>query len=69
MHLLVPLPHLQLDTNIDLGDIARRTEGFSCADIRNLCREAVMQPLRVLLKAGPSDAFHNALTCKEVRAE
>ena len=30
----------------DMEVLTRRTEGYSCADINNLCREAAMGPIR-----------------------
>ncbi|CEM32841.1 unnamed protein product [Vitrella brassicaformis CCMP3155] len=35
---------------LDFSDFARRTEGFSGSDIRLLCKEAAMRPLRRLLQ-------------------
>ena len=37
----------ELDQN-DLDDIAERTEGYSGADMTNLCREAALGPIRSL---------------------
>ncbi|KAL8272677.1 hypothetical protein Esti_003381 [Eimeria stiedai] len=42
---------------LDLEHLARRTDGFSCADLRSLCREAAMQPVRRLLREAPSEAL------------
>lgn len=30
----------------DVNDLTTRSEGYSCADIHNLCREAAMGPIR-----------------------
>ena len=65
---LAPSLRLQLDASVDLEEVARRTEGFSCADIRGLCREAAMQPLRRLLKKATPDAVQQALCHNDVRA-
>jgi transitional endoplasmic reticulum ATPase len=36
---------------VDIKDLAKRTEGFSGADIEALCREAAMNALRENMKA------------------
>jgi SpoVK/Ycf46/Vps4 family AAA+-type ATPase len=36
--------------DIDLDYIVKKTEGFSGADITNVCREAAYQPMRRMLK-------------------
>lgn len=64
IHLLLEpsnLACLQLDSTADLEEVARRTEGFSCADLRSLCREAAMQPVRRLLKDIPEDSIEQAI--------
>lgn len=38
--------HLNTDNTLDLDELANMTEGFSGADIENICREAVYQALR-----------------------
>ena len=60
--ILVPLPDLQTRTILlenlfdgyvvheDFGGIAARTGGFSGADIKMLCKECAMRPLRRVLK-------------------
>jgi katanin p60 ATPase-containing subunit A1 len=42
---------LDLESNIDWDMITKKTDGYSCADITNVCREAAMMPLRRRLKA------------------
>lgn len=37
--------------SVDLEDVVRRTEGYSGADIANLCREAAYMPMRRKLKS------------------
>lgn len=38
-----------------LEEVARRTEGFSSADLQSLCREAAMAPMRRLLDQAALD--------------
>lgn len=40
---------LQVDKGVNLCGIAKRTENYSCYDIRCLCRDAAMKSLRRLL--------------------
>jgi len=39
-----------MDDNIDWEKLVKATEGFSGADIANICREAALFPMRRLLK-------------------
>lgn len=61
--ILVPLPEIEsrenmfrtfltsdiADQNIDFNDFAKRTEKYSGSDIRLVCKEAAMEPLRKLM--------------------
>jgi len=42
--------NMPLESDVDLKDLAARTEGFSGADIESLCREAAMFALRENIK-------------------
>uniref|UniRef100_A0A7S3IZ58 AAA ATPase AAA+ lid domain-containing protein n=1 Tax=Strombidium inclinatum TaxID=197538 RepID=A0A7S3IZ58_9SPIT len=42
---------LDTESDIDWDFIVKKTEGYSGADIANVCREAAMMPLRRRLKA------------------
>ena len=42
---------LDLEPDIDWEKIVQKTDGYSGADITNVCREAAMMPLRRRLKA------------------
>ena len=39
-----------MDEDLDLDFVVSRTEGFSGADITNVCREAAYMPMRRKLK-------------------
>jgi katanin p60 ATPase-containing subunit A1 len=65
--ILVPLPHVHarehflrmtlgqvcVDYDVDFAQIAAASEGFSGADLKLLCKEAAMCPLRRLLESKP----------------
>lgn len=46
---------LELENDIDWDYIVKMTDGFSGADMSNICREAAMMPLRRRLKASGID--------------
>jgi len=35
-----------LGNDVDLADLVKKTHGYSCADVTNVCREAAMMGLR-----------------------
>jgi SpoVK/Ycf46/Vps4 family AAA+-type ATPase len=46
----INLKNLEIDKDVDIGEIVKETEGYSGADIANLCREAAYMPMRRKLK-------------------
>jgi katanin p60 ATPase-containing subunit A1 len=46
---------LDVESDIDWDYIVKKTDGFSGADMSNICREAAMMPLRRRLKASGID--------------
>ncbi|KRX00955.1 P-loop containing nucleoside triphosphate hydrolase [Pseudocohnilembus persalinus] len=44
------LKNLKVEENINWDELIKKTEGFSGADIANICREAALIPMRKLLK-------------------
>ncbi|KAG9508726.1 Fidgetin-like protein 1, partial [Fragariocoptes setiger] len=50
-NLLKGQEHSMTDEEISL--VASRTQGFSGADMANLCKEAAMEPIRTLIKLNP----------------
>ena len=46
---------LEVENDIDWSYIVKMTEGFSGADMSNICREAAMMPLRRRLKSSGID--------------
>jgi len=43
---------VELDSDVDFAKLAQMTEGFTGHDIARLCREALMEPIRELERAG-----------------
>lgn len=44
---------IKCDENINWDELVKKTEGYSGADITNLCREAALMPMRrKLMKEG-----------------
>jgi katanin p60 ATPase-containing subunit A1 len=50
--LRINMKDLKLDGDVDFEQIVSRTDGFSGADITNVCREAAYMPMRRKLKEG-----------------
>lgn len=46
---------LQITEDIDWPTLIKITDGYSGADISNVCREAAMMPMRRKLKSGSFD--------------
>ncbi|MBD3312126.1 CDC48 family AAA ATPase [archaeon] len=57
---------MPLDKDVDLQSLAKRTKGFSGADIQALCREAAMHALREDLKSKKVTSEHFEHAFKEV---
>lgn len=53
--LTINMKGLDVDDDIDWNYIVSKTEGYSGADMSNICREAAMMPLRRKLKASGID--------------
>lgn len=53
--LKINMKGLDLEDNINWDYIVSKTDGFSGADMSNICREAAMMPLRRKLKASGID--------------
>lgn len=51
----INLRGMQLDESIDWDHLIKMTEGYSGADIANVCRDAAMMPMRKKLKSGNFD--------------
>ncbi|MEM7821818.1 MAG: CDC48 family AAA ATPase [Candidatus Aenigmatarchaeota archaeon] len=57
---------MPLAKDVDLKELAKRTEGFSGADIEALCREAAMNALRENMKAKEVKEKHFEETLKKI---
>lgn len=53
--LKINMKGLDMEEDIDWDKIVKKTDGYSGADITNVCREAAMMPLRRRLKANGID--------------
>jgi katanin p60 ATPase-containing subunit A1 len=42
----INLKNIALDPSINFDELVKRTEGYSGADISNVCREAALMPMR-----------------------
>lgn len=42
----INLKHIELDADIDWKKLVEITDGYSGADISNVCRDAAMMPMR-----------------------
>lgn len=42
----INLKGMSLDENIDFDYLVKKTDGYSGADLSNVCREAAMMPMR-----------------------
>ena len=51
----INMKDLEVEEGIDWDRVVDRTEGYSGADVSNICREAAMMPLRRRLKASGID--------------
>ena len=47
----INLKGLEVNDDIDFDEIVRKTDGYSGAEMSNVCREAAMMPLRRRLKS------------------
>lgn len=48
----VQMGDVPIADDVDLAVLAQRTEGYSGADIANVCRTAAMMPMRKILEEG-----------------
>lgn len=60
----INLKGISLDENIDFETLVQMTEGYSGADVSNVCREAAMMPLRKKLAAGGGICANRILEIK-----
>lgn len=61
------MKNLNLQTGIDFDFIIKKTEGFSGADITNVCRQAAYMPMRRKLKN--EGGFKNISNMKKFEEE
>lgn len=63
------LKETQLEIGFPLDDLARRTEGLSGSDLKELCRNAAMAPVREYMKKMEGDPAVLAKVKSEVRTK
>jgi katanin p60 ATPase-containing subunit A1 len=57
--LLTPLLYRQVATDVDIDEVARRTEGYSGDDLTNVCRDASMNGMRRKIAGKTRDEIKN----------
>jgi katanin p60 ATPase-containing subunit A1 len=63
----IHLKNVKMDESVDLDVIIKKTEGYSGADITNVCREAAYMPMRRKLKN--EGGFKNIVDLKKFEEE
>ena len=61
----INLKGVQLDSNIDYKVLVNKTEGYSGADISNVCREAAFMPMRRNMELNKNTNFEDLASNKE----
>ena len=61
----INLKGVQLDSNIDYKVLVNKTEGYSGADISNVCREAAFMPMRRNMELNKNANFEDLASNKE----
>ena len=63
------LKKVAVDNNVDYDKLIKATDGYSGADIANVCREAALMPLRKALKANKGREIEDLVDDRNFRTE
>jgi katanin p60 ATPase-containing subunit A1 len=63
------LKKVAVDSNLDYDKLIKATDGYSGADISNVCREAALMPLRKALKANKGREIEDLVDDRNFRNE
>lgn len=56
---MIPLRTTQVATDVDIDEVARRTEGYSGDDLTNVCRDASLNGMRRLIAGKSHEEIKN----------
>lgn len=64
----INMREIEVDEDVDLEDIAKRTDGYSGADVANVCRDAAMMSVRRVMEAARAKGLSSTQMQQELVA-